>query len=293
MHRPELSPPDADHLSHDRLLVVRLNSDDVSRSERPAAEALVAACADCAALALDISLISRATASLPPSRRPRDFRLSSEQAQRARGSLLRRLMERLSAPNLGILQPMGAAAVAIGFVLVVVGMGLPSMGGASPAGDAGQHYSAAQPDSTSARETVLAAPAEGAPAVDTTDTPSAPAAGAVGSPGIGPDVEGTDLQPGGAEPPPRAAGRDGTDAPSPEDTPVVVTGGALDPAGSPAEAEVRASDADDRLARIERGSGLPAGAGLVTLGLLLGVTGLLVIILRVLAQRIGRDPAIR
>ncbi|CAN5732089.1 hypothetical protein BH24CHL8_BH24CHL8_10680 [soil metagenome] len=280
MHRPELPPPGAHHLSHDRLLVVRLTSDDISRSERPAAEALVAACADCAALALDISLISRATASLPAARRPRDFRLSAEQAQRARGSLLRRLMERLSSPNLGILQPMGAAAVAIGFVLVVVGMGLPSMSGASPAGDAGEHYSAAQPSSASARETDMAAPAEGAPAIDTTDTSSAPAAGA-------------ELQPGGAEPPPRAAGRDGTDAPSPEDAPVVVTGGALDPAASPAEAEVRAGDADDRLARIERGSGLPAGAGLVTLGLLLGVTGLLVIILRVLAQRIGRDPAIR
>ena len=285
MHRPEQSPPGADHQSHDRLLVVRLASDDLSREERQAAEALRAACADCAALVRDISLISRATARLPVPRRTRDFRLSSVQAQRARGSVMRRLMERLSAPSLGILQPLGAAAVAIGFVLVVVGMGLPSMSGASPAEEA-QEYSASQPSLAPAVDPDVAAPAEGAPAAAATDTSGAPAEGAAASPGDRPAVEGTESQPAGAVP-------DASAAPRAAGAPTVVTGGAVDPASSPAAAEVSAGDAAERLTPIERDSGTPAGAGIVTLGLLLGVTGLLVIILRVLAQRVGRDPTIR
>ena len=38
MPRHDQSPPGADHQSHDRLLVVRLASDDLSREERQAAE---------------------------------------------------------------------------------------------------------------------------------------------------------------------------------------------------------------------------------------------------------------
>lgn len=285
MHRPERSPPGPDHQSHDRLLLVRLASDDLSREEQPAAEALRAACADCAALVRDIRLISRATARLPVPRRTRDFRLSSEQAHGARGSLMRRLMGRLSAPSLGILQPLGAAAVAIGFVLVVVGMGLPSMSGASPAEEA-QEYSATQASLAPTVQPDAAAPAEGAPAAAATDTSGVPAEGAAASPGDRPAVKGTESQPAGAVPDASAA-RGGAGAPT------VVRGGAEDPAASPAGAEVSTGDVVERLARIERDSGIPAGAGIVTLGLLLGVTGLLVIILRVLAQRVGRDPTIR
>jgi hypothetical protein len=47
----------------------------------------------------------------------------------------------------------------------------------------------------------------------------------------------------------------------------------------------------DRPARVQTGT--PAGAGLVTLGLLLGLTGLLVLTLRMLSLRIRRHGAIR
>lgn len=289
MHRPQQPPPGVDHQTHDRLLLVRLACDDISHDERRAAEALSAACRDCAALVRDIQLISRATARLPGPRRTRDFRLSPEQARRARGSLLTGIMERLSAPGLGILQPLGAAAVAIGFVLVVVGMGLPSMGGASQGGEAAEVYSdfqpspasAVDPDSAPAESAPAAAPAEGAPAAEATDSSMGPAEGAAASLEVGDPVEGTAARPLGSEPP-RAAG-----------APSAVAGGALDTAASPPGAEVSAGDVGERLTSSERDSGTPAGAGIVTLGLLLGVTGLLVIILRVLAQRVSRDPTMR
>lgn len=296
MPRHAQAPFGADHDDHDRLLVVRLASDDLSREERPAAESLRATCAQCAALVDDVRRISLATARLPLPRRPRDFRLTATQARQARGSILRRLMERLSAPGLGVLQPLGAAAVAIGFVLVVVGMGLPAMGGGSPAAlESDVHSANATPGSATVPD---AAPPEGA------DDPGTAAGGAEpGGFGGGPPTREqpsarTSVTGGGAEAP---AGNDepgSTARPEPAASgsaagPTLVTGGQVEPAASAAPREETVVEAGDpeRLAQAQTGT--PAGAGLVTLGLLLGLSGLLVLTLRVLSLRMGRDPAIR
>jgi len=162
MPRHDHSPPGADHQSHERLLLIRLAADDLSSAERPAAEALRAGCAECADLARDVDMIAHATARLPAPSRPRDFRMSPEQARMAHGTFIGRILERLAAPRLGILQPLGAAAVAIGFVLVVVGLGLPGMGGASSAVQAPGVYSAADPSPAMHLTGSDAAPAEGA-----------------------------------------------------------------------------------------------------------------------------------
>lgn len=325
MPSPE-APPGADHQSHDRLLIARLASGDLPGAAQPAAEALRRTCPECASLARDLAHISRATAALPAPRRPRDFRLSPEQAHQARGSIVRRLMERLSAPRLGVLQPLGAAAMAIGFVLVVVGMGLPGMVG-SPAAGEPHMYSAGVPSSPSEVTPDVDAPAEGAgePQVRGTDAPGpeAPTTAAVtDAPGTaaipeapstdspepvvgGPAVDGRSPAAEGVAPTQAAAspasgiagggGDDleaaGGDRPGAGADPSDDAGVAY-PDESPAPPRLSAIDAaDERLAQTE-GRTL-AGAGLVIIGLLIGLTGLIVIVLRVVSQRIGRDPAIR
>lgn len=316
MPRLDMSPPGADHQSHDRLSVVQLAFGDLSEAERPLAQALLDSCTECAALAGEVRLISMATARLPAPRRSRDFRLTQAQMQGARGSFLRSLAERLSAPRLGVLRPLGAAAMAIGFVLVVVGMGLPGISGTPVSGEP-EVYTAAQPSATS--------DVDPGRAVNLDDTPPPESAGAQATPGIdeSPVLGGdpgesfpTDAKsPGparvraspasgsaGGEVPPSDVGNgDGTAAPG------VEASGGEEPS-APTSAEVdpdRPSTAPDPdiafgEPRVEAGDGsgradgaTPTGALMVIAGLLLGILGLLVILLRVLSQRIGRDAAVR
>lgn len=136
MSRPAVSTY-PDHRDHDRLLVVRLVTGDVGPAEARTARAQLDSCTDCAALAEDVRTLSIAVATQPIPRRPRDFRLSVEQAREARGSFLARILRRLALPQSAVLQPLAGAAVAIGLVLVVVGSSLPGPVPAAPAG-AGQ-----------------------------------------------------------------------------------------------------------------------------------------------------------
>lgn len=115
----------SDHARHDRLLVSRVAADDAYASEAADARALVEACAQCAALAVDIRLIRSATSSSGAPARPRDFRLSVEQAENLRGSPVERLLRRLAAPGLAPLRPMAGAAMSLGLALAVVGAALP------------------------------------------------------------------------------------------------------------------------------------------------------------------------
>lgn len=118
-HRAGSSTP-SEHLRHDQVLMARLAGDDLEPSERSTAEALRSACPECRQLHDDLRTLMRATTDLPAPRRHRDFRLSPEQAARLRGSWLDRVMERLAAPSLGLLQPLAGAAMAIGLTLLVV-----------------------------------------------------------------------------------------------------------------------------------------------------------------------------
>lgn len=134
------------HDLHERLLVVRFatGDDDLKPAERSRALAQIHACNECAAIADDVKLIARANAaSIVPSR-PRDFRLTSEQAASLRGTPFGRMLRRISAPSFGSLRPLATAAVAIGLILVVAGTALPRPAGsgtrsfgapASPAGE--------------------------------------------------------------------------------------------------------------------------------------------------------------
>lgn len=124
----------SDHRRHDRLLVARFAAGNSQGNELDEARALLAACGECSALAGDLRLLPAALRSMPAPRRPRDFRLTAEQAQRLSGSRLERLMRGLTGPGWGALRPVAGVAMSLGLVLAVVGalpVGLPAAGSAS------------------------------------------------------------------------------------------------------------------------------------------------------------------
>jgi hypothetical protein len=123
----------SEHDRHDRVLVARYAAGEAYHSEIDEAKDLVDNCDECAALAADIRLISARTADLPAARRPRDFRITPEQAEQLRGSWFDRLMRGFSSPGWSVVRPVAAASLAIGMVLIVVGALPISLGGGSSA----------------------------------------------------------------------------------------------------------------------------------------------------------------
>ncbi len=139
--RPTTLPPD-EHDRHDRWLIVRAATDpaDLAPDEAVQARRLLHDCAECAVLAADLGVISHAIATSPTPPRPRDFRITPEQAAASRGSVLQRLGRWIAAPRQAVLRPLAGAALAAGIVLVVVSPMLPRQqqdvaGGAGPTTD--------------------------------------------------------------------------------------------------------------------------------------------------------------
>ena len=121
--------PCARHETHDALLVAQLASGDpLDAAQRQQAERLVATCLECAALAADLRAISRVVAWEPLPPRRRDFRLSVVEAERLRGSMLTRLLRRVSLPQVGALRPAAVGAMSIGLLFVVAGNVWPDAG---------------------------------------------------------------------------------------------------------------------------------------------------------------------
>jgi len=118
------------HDQHDLDLVVGYSAGDLEGAERADAQALVDGCADCALLVADLRAIAAATATLPVPPRGRDFRLSPEDARRARGWSPRRFFDRI-----GIVPSLGAGLAAIGLAGLLLasipGSGATSFGAAT------------------------------------------------------------------------------------------------------------------------------------------------------------------
>ena len=122
MSRPSQLRSSADHADHDVLLVSQLVAGDpLEPAEQRQATALVADCAECAALADDLRVLATAVAWEPIPPRRRDFRLSAEEAAQARGSALDRLMRRFTLPSASGLRPVAAGVMSLGLVLVIAG----------------------------------------------------------------------------------------------------------------------------------------------------------------------------
>ena len=181
---PKRAPDD--HAGHDRQLIVGYASGDLPSEEVPAAHELVERCRRCAALVDEIGLLRTSLArDLPSPRRPRDFRLRPEDAERLRGNLLQRLLRRIGGPALAMVQPLAGAAVMIGLLLIIATAALPAFSGAS----GGALAPAAVSESDAGRN--AASEGSGTAADDTAASPAPEASGAL-APQVAGETEATD-----------------------------------------------------------------------------------------------------
>ncbi len=92
------SRPDR-HAAEHALAIVALQAGDLSGAELTQAEAMRTGCPDCSALYADLEALRGTLALMPAPARRRDFRLTEADAARLRPSLLRQLVEWLTAPR--------------------------------------------------------------------------------------------------------------------------------------------------------------------------------------------------
>jgi hypothetical protein len=111
------------HARHDPLVVAALAAGDLAGTDRDHATALIESCAECATLHDDLIAIARATASVPPpiATRPRDFRLTPEQAARLRPTGWRRVVGAFASPRLAFSKPLGIGLTTIGLAGLLIG----------------------------------------------------------------------------------------------------------------------------------------------------------------------------
>ena len=134
----------AEHRRHDRLLVARLAAGDAAGAQEHEARDLVRRCSECAALAADITAISVSVAQMPAPPRSRDFRLTTDQAARMRGSSFDRWLRAITGSGWATVRPVAAVALSVGLVMSVVGA-LPILGSAGTGRPAGTFFAANAP----------------------------------------------------------------------------------------------------------------------------------------------------
>jgi hypothetical protein len=300
----------SDHARHDRLVVVRYLDldDDLLEGEVSQARALLASCTDCAALATELQLISDATNRMALPSRPRDFRLTAQQAAALQPGGFRRFVQNLGAAfRFEFLRPLAGAAVAIGLLLAVVGT-LPSF---QPGPSAGSPAGSGGGDSqlTSGQD-ATAAPASSAGAVIApeatrtsdrdTQSPGAGVAGQSQLPAMtlvstppAPDVQPTtkqgdlsttspDTSMENSSAPTTSAGSQPYGPAATDATTAAIPGGTPEAAVPPAQG----NGAGGALATNRATDGV---SPLVILGVLLASIGLVVMLLTVVSRRIRRS----
>ena len=179
--------PDNVHDTHDLELVAAHAAGDAQGPALEQASALVAGCTECAAVHHDLRAIAAAMPELPAPVRPRDFRLTPEQAASLRPSGIRGLLAAFSGPRFAFATPLGTGLAALGIVGVLVASGGFASGGTAGARDDGAAVTApevAPAPSAAAMYAASAAPAAEVPApssealtgVSQKSTPADPAA---------------------------------------------------------------------------------------------------------------------
>jgi hypothetical protein len=114
-------PDPTAHASHDLELIAAYAAGDATGARLETATALVAGCEECAALHRDLRAIAAALPDLPAPSRPRDFRLSAEQAATLRPAGWRGLVAALAGPRFRFAAPLGTALATLGLAGVLVG----------------------------------------------------------------------------------------------------------------------------------------------------------------------------
>ena len=150
-----------DHLTHDPELVAAYAAGDATGPDLAAATELVASCTECADLHRDLRAIATALPELPPAVRPRDFRITPEQAASLRPSGWRGVLAAFASPRFRLAAPLGTGLAAAGLAGLLLaspgGIALPaSSGGAgaeAPVAAASSAVMDARPQTRRARST--------------------------------------------------------------------------------------------------------------------------------------------
>jgi hypothetical protein len=124
MTDPRLPADSNAHAAHDALLIAALadlGAEALTATERDRATALVATCSDCATLHADLVALAVAipVAATPP--RPRDFRLSPDDAARLRPAGWRRFLAGIGSSRDTITRPLALGLTTLGLVGLLVG----------------------------------------------------------------------------------------------------------------------------------------------------------------------------
>ena len=109
-----------DHRNHDPLVIAAYAAGDADGADLEQARDLVAACDDCAALHHDLRAISAALPATPAPVRPRDFRLTPEQAAQLRPAGWRRFLAPLAGPRFAFAAPLGGSLAALGIAGILI-----------------------------------------------------------------------------------------------------------------------------------------------------------------------------
>ncbi len=126
-----------DHVTHDPELIAAYAAGDAAGPALDEATELVAGCPECAELHRDLRAISTALPELPAPVRPRDFRLTPEQADSLRPAGWRGVLAAFASPRFRLAAPLGAGLAAAGLAGLLLaspgGLLLRSSGGATAA----------------------------------------------------------------------------------------------------------------------------------------------------------------
>ena len=196
-----------DHATHDPELVAAYAAGDATGPDLASATELVASCTECADLHRDLRAIATALPELPPAVRPRDFRITPEQAASLQPSGWRGVLAAFASPRFKLAAPLGTGLAAAG----LAGLLLANPGGlAHPASTGGTSGEAPIAAATSATKDATASDASGAvsapaaaspPAVAPVPAPAASlaaaSAAASSAPGAGQPDGNTDIQAAG------------------------------------------------------------------------------------------------
>jgi len=256
------APTAADHAAHDRLAVAAYAAGDATGAELAAAMALVAACTGCASLHHDLRAIAAALPTTLAPVRPRDFRITPEQAAALRPTGWRRLLAPFAGPGFAFAGPLGSGLATLGLagILVAGAVGLPlggSTAGAPVAGGGGEVQVTAESPAvvdkvTSATSGPAAlAPAPAASGIENGYVMGSDKAGAGNTSTAGPGVQAGTASGAGTEQPMDAAASAGPEA----------------PVAGPAEARDAVAQTPVPLGAIVSGLALLAGLALLMLRL--------------------------
>jgi anti-sigma factor RsiW len=266
-------PAPGSHASHDLALIAAHAAGDTDVAERERAIALIDACDECARLHADLITLSTAVAAMPAPARPRDFRLTAEQAASLRPTGWRGVLATFSGPRFSFAAPLGTAMATLGLVaLLLAGPGLP-MTGSSPATDMALGPTRDQPGPESAAGAAVSSPQAEA---------ASPGTGEVPVPALPTQSGEPDLAAGGNAAASPAPGGDVAESPA------AGTTGPLAGAGSDAANFAPETGAERDVTKTSSAETSPststvlvAGAGIVLLA------GLLLVSLRLIARRVA------